>query len=40
MLFAQTRHLEKIDTVLFMFDFELEQVQNKIHPRAITKMKP
>jgi len=34
------KHLEKINTVLFTFDFEWEEVQNKIHPCAITKMKP
>ena len=40
MLFAQTKLLEKIYTVLLTFDFEWEEVQNMIHPHAIKKMKP
>ena len=39
-LFAQSKHLEKINTVLLTFASEWEEVQGKIHPCARSKINP
>jgi len=39
-LFASTKHLQKINALLLTANFEWQEVQKKMHNRATTNMKP